>query len=243
MDEYKITLEEVNGYKETHPYINKKDIVRRLYEKAITRCDFTPGTEIDLAYIVDELGLDAETVYAMFEEIKEKGLIIKENGIYYVYDIYHTNLEEIIEARKVIENYAASMCAKHNKSVDMHKLKDLAVQYGEATRNWDYENFAQIDQQFHRLIVDSCGNELVIGMYDSLENSVQYAANRIEKFMESQNKNYNFSDLENQHMGIYNAISLGMPDMAFQASDRHLDTCLLVSIRGYAMMEEKNRRR
>lgn len=238
-----ISADILKEYQAKEPFYKLSEVVYKILEDAIVSCRIKPGSQLNTARIADLMGVSRTPVRDAMEQLADVGLVLispRKKG-YYVFDISHSSLENLIDARKAIENYAAFMCAEHSGNVDIERLQSLAKEFDNAIMSGDYTDFAAIDHDFHHLIVGSCGNAFLQSMYDSLERIVKYTSYRIQEKMSAGGAAIN-SDLANQHMAICNAIALGMPDLAFRASDRHLDTILILCLKYHSFADAAQER-
>ena len=224
-----------------NPFRKLSEIVYETLEEAIISFQLKPGTQLNTVKIAQLLSVSRTPIIDALEQLTETGLVVNSPNRkgYYVFDISETAIQTLIEARRAIENYAAYYCACRSTEIDLKKMRILAQQFSKAIKNWDSTNFSQIDHSFHRLIIENCGNPLLQSMNDSLDRLSIYASHRVEDFIRIENRSSLMMRLENQHMSIYNAIALGLPDLAFSASNQHLETCLLLYIRGQKIVGEQ----
>lgn len=217
-----------------NPFRKLSDIVYEVLEEAIISCQLRPGTQLNTVKIAQIMNISRTPVTDALEQLAATGLVVNSPNKkgYYVFDISESSIQTLIDARHAVENYAAFYCAQRNHEIDLKRMRILAQQFGKAIKNWNSDDFSNIDHSFHRIIIENCGNPLLIGMYDSLDRLTNYSAHRVEDYIRNEKRSELLMRLENQHMAIYNAIALGLPDAAFAASKQHLDTCLLLYIRG-----------
>jgi DNA-binding GntR family transcriptional regulator len=229
--------------KDENPFRKLSEIVYEMTEDAIISCELHPGTQLNTVKISKLLDISRTPVTDALEQLLNTGLVTAspEKRGYYVFDISYDFLEKLIEARRAIENYASFMCAQRSGELDLRELRDLAAKFRDSVRNWDHREFARIDQLFHQKIIENCGNELIKAMYKSILQISTYTSNRVEDYIEKYPPTSAMRGFENQHMAIYNAIALSLPDMAFAASDRHLDSILILCLKGYKYMDEEIR--
>lgn len=233
--------EQLEKIREENPFRKLCDIVYNMMEKAIISYELRPGTQLNTVRISKLLDISRTPVTDALERLLDMGLVTAspEKKGYYVFDINYNFLQKLIEARRAIENYASFMCAQRNGDLDLKELRHLAAKFRDSVKNWDYRDFAWIDQIFHQKIVENCGNELLKSMYSSICQINTYASNRVEDYIEKYSPTTVMRDFENQHLAIYNAIALGLPDVAFAASDRHLDSVLVLFLKGYKFIDER----
>ena len=89
----------------------------------------------------------------------------------WVRDVSVTETIEAFEVRKVLEGLAAKNATPHlaSKCKSLHKLvRELVA----SARKRDFETFKQLNQRFHRTIVEAAGNGALLRVWDSLDFEV-----------------------------------------------------------------------
>ncbi len=225
-----------------NPFLKLNDLVYHIIEERIINGELPPGARLSIVRIASLLNVSRTPVTAALEQLKAEGLVVtppSRKG-YFVFDISHASLEHLFMARKALEGMAACLCARQNTMVDMKGLRELAVRFQQSFERQDFEHFSELDQAFHSQIIRSCRNPFLQKMYASLERFISYYSIRSQEYMLALKDAPSFSMLSCQHMAIYRAIALGMPEMAEQASKTHLDTCYDLCMRYHTIVGNLN---
>ena len=167
------------------------------------------------------------------EQLQREGLVVtppSRKG-HYVFDISHASLEQLFMARKALEGTAAYICARQNGGVDMPKLRGLAIKFQRTFEKREFTNFSELDQDFHNQIIQSCRNPYILKMYSAMECFISYYSIRSQEYLLSLQNEPTFAVLAGEHMAIYRAIELGIPELAEATSKNHLSTCYNLCMR------------
>lgn len=227
---------------ERNPFLKLNDLVYHILEERIINGELPPGARLSIVHIASLLDVSRTPVTAALEQLKAEGLVVtppSRKG-YYVFDISHASLEHLFMARKALEGTAVYLCARQNTTVDMSRLRELAIRFQQSIEEREFAHFSEVDQAFHSQIVRSCRNPFIQKMYSSLERFISYYSIRSQEYMLALGDDPSFSMLSCQHMAIYRAIALGLPEMAEQSSKTHLDTCYNLCMRYHTIVGNLN---
>ncbi|MFD8562103.1 FadR/GntR family transcriptional regulator [Streptosporangium canum] len=121
------------------------------------------------------------------------------------------SLEEVIDARLMIEQWSAARAAGHG--ADLSALSDALERMDQAATA---EDFVEHDTAFHVAIAEASGNRLIAAMMRSLRDSVRrYAIEAVERLGDT-------GGLMADHHLIRQAIASGSPSEASAAVETHL---------------------
>lgn len=240
-----ICAEVVRGAMERNPFERLGSIVYRVLERAILSSELAPGAKLNVAKLAAALDVSATPVREAIEQLCACGLVLaqqREDGKYsnyYVFDISNTDIENLFTARKSVEGMAAYICAQKNWNVELTSLGAMAESFDGALRDYVSSGFASVsgipvtaglDMDFHRLIINSTGNQYLIGMYQAIVGKVEYLSIRANQFLLRERTPDKLLLLGSQHLAVYRAIKLGMPQLARQAMEDHMDYCANVCL-------------
>lgn len=231
---------------EENPFLKLSDIVENVIEEAIVQLNIRPGGKINTAKIADSLKVSRAPVREALKSLVEKGIVIVRPNIngYYAFDVTDQYMADLFTARAAVESAASRLCAAKFRAIDRPHLKECCDNFRKAYKERDYEAFIAADNEFHQSIVNYSGNPFIAEMYKALERPRQYYR-AFSGYYLNLNGFSAFNDFErlvNEHITIYNAISLGFIDSAGDAARHHLDTCLASFIHHYLVNASKGAR-
>lgn len=132
-------------------------------------------------------------------------------------------IKEVMEARGLIEVFAAERVVQRRAQV-APKLRDLFECHARiAAQEGDIGDFINLDRQFHYLMVENCGNDLLVRFYEGLRDrqirmgiqAVAYSSERVTKVIE-------------EHEAIVVAAEAGDADELKRHVREHLDATLTI---------------
>ncbi|MER9934398.1 FadR/GntR family transcriptional regulator [Mesorhizobium sp. M0088] len=127
------------------------------------------------------------------------------------------DVENIIELLMAVESAATALAAERRSA---KQLAAIEMQLHAIQRAFDSDEAGvEEDMAFHREIVDACGNPHFKEMSNFLESHVR---NFIRKARASSLRNALLSQVQEEHIAIFNAIAEGNPQEARKAAEKHL---------------------
>ena len=124
---------------------------------------------------------------------------------------------EILEVRQNMEGLAAFFAASRMKPEQLQELKDVSEKYNKAVAEGDMESMIRHDTRFHRIIVESCNNKILVQMIEQLQELVlRFRYIYYDNFRRAEN-------MPEEHRIILEAIECGNAEAARDAADVHID--------------------
>ena len=129
-----------------------------------------PGTrmmEVDLA---NQIGVSRTPVREAIRKLEKEGLVVIEprKGAY-ASQISTKDMVEILEVRQNMEGLAAYFAASRMQPEQLEELKEVSSKYNTAVTNGNMEDMIKYDTRFHRIIVESCNNKILVQMIEQLQ--------------------------------------------------------------------------
>lgn len=122
-------------------------------------------------------------------------------------------LEEFLEARRLLEGFAARQCALRHTEADLDRLRATMVN----SQQLSVEDQFHFNKEFHSVLVDGAGNTL-------LRISAQPIFSVLQTNLRRDELDPSFGEhVEHDHRAILAAIERGDGDAAAGEMDRHLD--------------------
>ncbi|MDO5491162.1 MAG: GntR family transcriptional regulator [Bacillota bacterium] len=199
---------------------NHKPLREMVYEELkmqILTGGIVPGTrmmEVDLA---KEMGVSRTPIREAIRKLEKEGLVtIEPRRGAYASMISTEDMVEILEVRQDLEGLAAYLAAARMTDKQMKELKDIAEKYNKAVTEGSMKDMIQHDTKFHRLIVDSCNNKILVHMIEQLQELVlRFRYIYYDNFRRAEN-------MPEEHREIMEAIVSGNADRARRAADVHI---------------------
>ena len=222
----------IAAYQAENPFVKLNDVVYACLEKAIVSLAICPGERLNIAELAKALDVSATPIKTAIQRLIATGLVEERdnNAGYYVFDMDDRSLQNIFDTRRCLEGFSAQLCAQRLGLIDLEQMKRLAKEYRELWNRYadgdnSQENIVarrKVDVNFHQLIVESTGNDMLINCYQQMTLHANYALLRTFEFWEREIEMDNRRRLAEQHLTIVRAIATGIPDLARKAAEDHV---------------------
>ena len=177
-----------------------------------------PGTRMMEVELAETMGVSRTPIREAIRKLEKEGLVtIRPRRGAYASSISTQDMLEILEVRQNMEGLAAYFAASRMTPDQLDTLKQLSSKYNEAVKAGNTEDMIEYDTKFHRCIVDSCNNKVLVQMIEQLQEMVlRFRYIYYDTFRRAEN-------MPEEHQAIYDAIACGDEDAARAAADVHID--------------------
>ena len=212
------------------PDAKLKDLVMKLLYDDIISLKIAPGARINVNQIASELGISRTPVAEAVSGLIENGFVISrpEQSGSFVLELSLTDMISLYQVRNAIESEAAYLCAYSVEDSTIRDLTKLADAFRDSVIMRDIRGMKDTDMPFHRLIIDSCGNQYLRRSYDQiLPYLTRYQASMMEFIARVSNEhNPWMSNVKYNHTAVVSAIRMRLPDLARQSMADHIASSL-----------------
>ena len=151
-----------------------------------------PGTRMMEVELAEEMGVSRTPIREAIRKLEKEGLV-------------------------TMEGLAAFFAASRMKPEQMRELEDVSKKYNQAVADGNMQDMITYDTRFHRIIVESCNNKILVQMIEQLQELVlRFRYIYYDNFRRAEN-------MPEEHQTILVAIENGDADAARQAADIHID--------------------
>lgn len=141
-----------------------------IYEKILSNLislKIPPGSRITIDNLVRELNVSQTPIRSALIRLESEGLVEKRHNIGYTAAAIPTEKEfkDIYEMRFLLEAHTASVAAQNPTENFIKKLISLNKEMRELAEDnkpYSYSKFANKDSEFHSLIAEQSGNQIII---------------------------------------------------------------------------------
>jgi DNA-binding GntR family transcriptional regulator len=124
---------------------------------------YPPGHRVLEQELAEDLGVSRTPLREAMVRLRNEGMIeiVPRHGIR-VLPLSATDMKEIYETLTALESMAAELAARRRPgAAEVKPLEDASRDMARALRANDLEGWARADEQFHRSLIDLCGNRLL----------------------------------------------------------------------------------
>ncbi|MCX6262640.1 MAG: FCD domain-containing protein [Bacteroidia bacterium] len=201
--------------------IKTSDMVIKYILDLITKGDIKPNDKLPSAEALAKLtGTSIISAREAVQNLATIGLLNINHGR----GIFMTGggevIEKLLEARKAIESYNASMAAQHISGSQLEDIKKLLTLMDEDVKRGDVESFGERDFEFHILIGKASENIILLRTLENIKGLLRYQVLSINKVPGNMEK------ASDHHWKLFRAISKKDSDSANLIMIKHIDTAI-----------------
>lgn len=231
-----LSPDKIRFFLQNNPFMKMSDIAFQILSDEILSFRITPGSRLNISTIAQSLKISRTPVINAINRLCDCGLVSEEqhgkNKLYYVITTSDKALTDQFAARRAVETVAAGLCAGQVNALDLSRMRKLAVEYKKLWENYSLDpnaavmkKIVEMDERFHHSILESSMNPYLAKMYDCNQERFSYLALLTNDIIARRKNTATICLLASQHLMICDAIESGVPQLASQAMERHLDFC------------------
>ncbi len=200
---------------------NHKPLREMVYEELkmeILTGNIVPGTRMMEVELAEEMGVSRTPIREAIRKLEKEDLVtIEPRRGAYASMISTKDMVEILEVRQDLDGLAAFFAASRMTPEEFAELEKECNLYNEAVKSGSMEDMIKHDTRFHRIIVDSCQNKILVKMIEQLQEMVlRFRYIYYDNFRRAEN-------MPEEHAEILNSIKTGDAEGARFAADIHID--------------------
>lgn len=136
---------------------------------AIIKGQLPAGTHLLEAQLAEKLGVSRGPVREALMRLEQEGLVVSQpyRGKF-VAHISAQTIREIYSLRRLLECFAADLAIEQIQSEGLARLQTLFTQMMAAVNAGRFEEFADIDLEFHRVFVAAANHTRLLHLWETL---------------------------------------------------------------------------
>ena len=152
---------------EGYELLNQK--VYRVLKESIIKGFLEPGTKLLENKIAEEMQVSRTPVREAMQKLVAEGFVkTAPNQTMVVTEVSPEDVKEVLQIRGVLEGLAARITAKKINRQEIDELESVVAQMSLHVTKKDLSSYCQVDDEFHDLILNICGNKRIIQIRDNL---------------------------------------------------------------------------
>lgn len=181
--------------------------------------ELKPGDPVSDFHLSKDSGMSRTPVREAIRKLMYDSLVVMEKGKAVVSDISEKDIREITELRSALEKQAIEIILTRQplSAEVISQLRQLNTQLQQAIKSRDFKLNFDIEDQFHGLLVKSCGNKRIIEAYEQY-HLLMVRARWLSVF---------YPDYEptiDEHAAIVSALEKKSREEAVAALDKHMNS-------------------
>ncbi|MBM7560955.1 GntR family transcriptional regulator [Fusibacter tunisiensis] len=194
------------------------EVVFEYLRNAILSGELKPGERLMEVTIADQLGVSRTPVREAIRKLEKESFVIMvpRKGAY-VADLTKNDIMEVLEIRKELEGFAASLSAVRMKDSEKEAMGKVVEDFNISLISNDKKAMIESDNEFHSLIFKGTKNQRLIDIIYDLHD--QFQRFRLIYF----NEFTNYKEIQQSHGRIFEAIMNGDAKTAKVEAENHIE--------------------
>ncbi len=163
------------------------------------------------------LGISRTSLREALKELSYRGIIISRHGYGTFVADDMIGEAEVAAARRLIEPDMAMMAAERCGDGDLAMLRELLNRMAPHIETKAFEDFSDLDAEFHCAIAEICGNRALLRMFNALRDIMLHQQNIVQMIDGAMVRSHAC------HVEIFNAMARRDPVAAGQMMRKHMD--------------------
>ncbi|MFJ8257274.1 GntR family transcriptional regulator [Peribacillus asahii] len=182
---------------------------------------FAPGEKLDINKLAEKFGVSRSPVKEAINQLVHESLIeiLPRKGTY-ITQLRYKDCMEALDARFMVETWAARMIISHVSDEQMDTWKQLLIEMDSLLeiQPFPFETYTKLDMKFHQLLVQWASNQKVQDIYNSINPQVSLARVVYSTLFENSSKRHK------DHHHMYEALKNRNLSALINALQQHNDS-------------------
>jgi len=147
--------------------------VYQVLKKEIVRGILEPGSVLSENKLSKRMNVSRTPIRESMRKLVAEGLVkTSPNKKMTVSEVSLADMKEVLQVRGALEGLAASITAKRITSQEIDTLEKIVIQMSLYTTKENLSSYGEVDDEFHNLILNICGNKWIINVRENLGNFI-----------------------------------------------------------------------
>lgn len=193
------------------------DTVADLIKRSIWNQEYKLGKRLLEKDLSEKYNVSRSTIREAFTILENQGLIVnKARKGTYVNHFTERDLKELIELRILIEKNAVVKALPSLKQADFKELSKILKAMKEQIKIADWYELFNLDLDFHRTIVNACGNSRVIKIFELNQIEMRTYLGYLAKSYKDPRELYE------EHLKLFNLLKSNDPNEVAKGFEDHI---------------------
>jgi GntR family transcriptional regulator, transcriptional repressor for pyruvate dehydrogenase complex len=198
--------------------VKSSDVVIKNLLALIIRGVVKPGDKLpSTEHLAKEMGTSVISAREAVQSLAAVGLVEIRHGRGLFMTQGRPVIEELLEARKVIESYNAMMAARNIDGKGLESIEHLLGRMDKEMEAGDIDSFSELDYEFHHTLGKVAGNRILLKTLENIKDLLRYQQSMINQLP------HIIRNSTKRHRGIFTAIKKRDPESAGAIMTKHID--------------------
>ncbi len=191
--------------------------IRDELEDDIVNGKLSPGAQVQIEELASRFGVSRTPVREALQQLETSGLVevLPKKGTY-IKRIGMTELVQMFEVMAELEAMCARLAARRASDATVAAIEDAMRACEAVAATHDINGYYYVNERFHALIYDACGNPFLVQQTLALKN-------RLKPYRRMQLQlRHRMAQSQEEHRQILATIANGQPEAAADAARAHV---------------------
>ena len=130
---------------------------------------FLPGSSLNVEKLTQELGVSRTPIWEAIRRLEQEGIVAHtpHKGVRVV-ELTRKMALELYEVRETMEGFAARLGAERANQTLVNRMKKILAEQLTVVEKEDAVAYSRTDHEFHLLVYEACGNDLLKDILEGL---------------------------------------------------------------------------
>ena len=130
---------------------------------------FLPGSSLNVEKLTQELGVSRTPIWEAIRRLEQEGIVdhTPHKGVRVV-ELTRKMALELYEVRETMESLAARLGAERAEQALVNRMKKILAEQLTVVKNEDAVAYSRTDHDFHQVVYEACGNDLLKDLLEGL---------------------------------------------------------------------------
>ncbi len=143
--------------------------VADIIKDRIFSLEFSPGERLIVDTLAQEIQVSMTPIREGLKELVSQGLVTYDGKSYSVFDPSPADVENLHRIRRYLEQLAASLAAERMDPEVVDGMMGMIREFVSSDKTGDSNTHIELDQLFHRSILEATGNERLQNMLSTIQ--------------------------------------------------------------------------
>ena len=149
--------------------------IHDVLEQMIIRREIKPGERLNEQALSTKFGVSRGPIREAILSLQKDGWVeVRHNYGAFIKYLGPKEAEQLFEIRRILESEAAAMAAQKINQNQLMRLKEIIEQGSQAQTEKDIKSSVNLNTQFHRVVCEASGNEILARLMVHVEKQVAW---------------------------------------------------------------------
>lgn len=205
-------IQELNMYKKP-----LSEVIAEIIKKEIHNRQLKLGDRLVEADLANRFEVSRSTIREALKILEQESLVIsKARKGTFISEFTKEDMDELIEVRMLLEAKAFVKALPQLEEAHFKELHGILKQMKRAAEVDDWDQLFDLDMEFHKYVIQLCGNSRIIKIYESIQVQIRVYLAQLDQYYSKSDSYYK------EHKELYEVLLTKNPDLVEKQTKHHI---------------------